>query len=96
MATIISYNNKLISLCNTVILQLSYSEAFVVMVTNGSLLLLKHVFHQIKTKYPALICINMHICLNALFRLLTVFKMPKRHFFRSFLPHPLFLINKYV
>ena len=63
--TIISYNNKLISLCNKVIFQLSYIKAFVAMVTNRSRLLLKHVFHKTKNKYTALVCINMHISLNA-------------------------------
>ena len=63
--TSISYNNKLISLCNKVIFQLSYSKAFAAMVTNRSRLLLKHVFHKTKNKYPALIYINMHISFNA-------------------------------
>ena len=34
--TIISFNNKLMPLCNKVILQLSYSETYVAMVTNRS------------------------------------------------------------
>ena len=88
--TIISYNNKLISLCNKVIFQLSYSKAFVAMVTNRSWLLLKHDLHKTKNKYPALIWINMHISLNAWFRLLAVFKMPKRHVFQVLFTPPTF------
>ena len=65
MDTMISSSNKLIPLCNKVILQLSYSETYVAMIMNRACLLLKHVFHKIKTIYPVLTCITMHLCLNA-------------------------------